>query len=87
MEDPFKGDPMNVQITIEVGDFNVIMQGKMDPPVVKTHRWDNDFYHHDQGVASDGITEVALNLKPDTAMKIERVRWSIPLAIKPRIEP
>lgn len=86
MEDPFKGDPMDVKITIEVGDFNVTMQGKLDPPVVKTHRWDNDFYHHDKGMASDGITEIAMNLKPDVGMKIERVRWTIPLAIRPRIE-
>lgn len=86
MEDPFKGESLDVKITIEVGDFNVVMEGKLDPPIVKTHRWDNDFYHHTKGLASDGISEVALSLKPDKVMKIERVRWTIPIATKPRIE-
>jgi hypothetical protein len=86
MEDPFKGESMDVKVTIEVDDYHVIMQGKLEPPVIKTNRWDNDFYHHQKGLASDGITQVHLDLKPDTAMKIQRVKWTIPIAIKPRIE-
>lgn len=86
MEDPFKGNPMDAKITIEVGDFIVTMQGELDPPIVKTHRWDNDFYHHDKGMATDGITEINMNLKPSKVMKIERVRWTIPITIRPRIE-
>lgn len=87
MEEVFKKDSMDAKITIEVGDYQVMMEGMLAPPSVKTHRWDNEFYHHDQGIMSDGLTEISLILKPTEVIKIERFKWSIPLTIRPRIEP
>lgn len=89
MLDNVFGTGEEAKITIEIGDYKVKMEGYLDPPAITTDRFEGDFYSRrkfgtDQ-VYND-IQEVLLKLRPKGKIDIEQFRWSIPIAIAPRIE-
>lgn len=77
------------KITIEVGDYKVKMEGYLDPPTITTDRFEGDFYSRRKfgtEQAYNDIQEVLLKLRPKGKINIEQFRWSIPIAIAPRLE-
>lgn len=89
MEDVF-GTGEEAKITIEIGDYKVKMEGYLDPPTITTDRFQGDFYSR-RKASGDTYTygemqEVLLRLRPKGNMDIKKWRWSIPIAIPPRIE-
>ncbi len=88
LEDVF-GTGEKAKITIEIGDYKVNMQGYLDPPTITTDRFEGDFYsRRNFGVdhVYNDLQEVLLKLKPKGKIDIQQFRWSIPIAIPPRIE-
>jgi len=81
MKEVFPG-PQDAKITIEVGDYRVTMSGKMNPPNIKSYSQRDDIW----SLEPDVYKNVELNIVPRSVIKIERIKWTIPLAIRPRIE-
>lgn len=77
------------KITIEIGDYKVKMEGYLDPPTITTDRFEGDFYSRrkfgTENVYNE-MQEILLKLRPKGSIDIEQFRWSIPIAIPPRIE-
>lgn len=81
----FIDEYQDAKVTIEVGDYRVTMEGKMKAPIK------HDEYHDEIRFAKDSVfkdveTTVDMTVKHPRNIKIEQWRWTIPVALKPRIE-
>lgn len=85
----FGYDHQDAKITIEIGDYKVSLEGSLEPPTITTDRFEENLYSR-RKYASDNIyndiQEVMMKLKPKGNIKVHQWRWSIPIAIPPRIE-
>lgn len=85
----FGYDYQEAKITIEVGDYKVSLEGQLEPPTVTTDRFEENVFGRRKFVESmtyNDIQEVVLKLKPKGKIDVNQWRWSIPIAIPPRIE-
>lgn len=81
----FIDEYQDAKVTIEVGDYRVTLEGKMKAPIK------HDDYHDEIRLAgtppfSDVETRVDMSIRVPRNIKIEQWRWTIPVAIRPRIE-
>lgn len=87
LEEVFKQQEY-AEITIKVGDFIVTINGELDPPTLNTDRFDKGLYHNgykNDPVRSD-IREISFRIRPNAKLVAQQWRWTIPVAIPPRIE-
>lgn len=89
LEEVFGHEYQEAKITIEIGDYKISMQGQLDPPAVKTDRFEEGIYTRrnfgNSNIYND-IEEILLKLKPTSKIEAVQWRWTIPVAIPPRIE-
>jgi hypothetical protein len=76
------------EITIKVGDYIVTMEGELDPPILSTDRFDKNLYSlgYKDGLFKSDISEIQFTVKPKSRLVAKQWRWTIPVAIPPRIE-
>lgn len=89
IDEVFNKENQEAKITIEIGNYKVIMEGSLEPPEITTDRFEENIYSRRNfagGLAYNDMREVSLRLRPKSNIKIQQFRWSIPLAIPPRIE-
>lgn len=72
----------DAKVTIEVGDYKVTMSGKLSPPELESFSKRDDIF----ALQPDVYKNIHFNMVPRSEILIERVRWTIPIAIRPRIE-
>lgn len=81
----FTGELQEAKITIEVGDYRITMEGEMKPPIKK------DVYNDKIRLLKDSVfrdieTTVDMSIQHPKNIAVEQWRWTIPIAIPPRIE-
>lgn len=85
----FGYDSQEAKITIEVGDYKVSLEGHLEPPTITTDRFEENLYsrrkYTSESIYND-IQEIMMKLRPKGKIEIHQWRWSIPVAIPPRIE-
>lgn len=81
MEEIVKG-PQEAKISIEVGDWKISMEGTIDTPVIESYTQRKDIWK----MGPDIYKNVKFSIVPRTDILVEQVRWTIPIAIRPRIE-
>ncbi len=89
LNEVFKEDLQNAKITIEVGDYLVTVEGDLEPPVVRTDRFEQGLHNRGwnrEPIIFNELSELLLKMRPKGNLMAKRFRWTIPLAIKPRIE-
>lgn len=85
----FGQDYQEAKITIEVGDYKVSMEGQLEPPTITTDRFQENIFSRRKFadvMTQNELQEVLLRLKPKGKININQWRWSIPIAVPPRIE-
>ncbi len=87
MEDSLFKQQEYAEMTIKVGDFIVTVKGRLEPPTLTTERFNKNLYSlgYKDALGSD-IEEIDFKIKPTGKMVTQRWRWTIPVAIKPKIE-
>lgn len=81
MDEMFKG-PIRGTITIDLGDYKISITGDIETPLVKSHV--NNYEAWKMG--PDVYKQINFCIVPRSDVYVEKVRWVIPIAIKPRIE-
>lgn len=82
MDEIIKG-PQEAKITIEVGDYKITMDGTLDTPNIKSYTNNKDIWK----MGPDVWKSIEFNVVPRSDVNVERVKWTIPIKIRPRIEP
>ncbi len=89
LNEVFKEDLQNAKITIEIGDYLVTVEGDLEPPTVRTDRFEQGLHNRAwprDPIIFNELSEILLKMRPKGNMVAKRFRWVIPLATKPRIE-
>jgi hypothetical protein len=81
----FDGSFEEAKVTIEIGDYKVTMEGQMEPPTVKTERFERGLYLKEASNYGS-LQEVLMKIRPKGQIDIKQWRWTIPLSTPPRIE-
>lgn len=84
----FSKDNQEAEITIKVGDYVMTVKGEIEPPTVKTDRFESDIYGFGYKGATviPDVKELLFKVRPKSNLVAEQWRWTIPLATPPRIE-
>lgn len=73
------------EVTIVIGDYKITMNGEMKPPLKHDKYHDEIRFDRDLSFR-DVETTVNMSIRSPNNIEVERWRWIIPVAIKPRIE-
>jgi len=82
MDEMFEG-PIRGTITVNLGDYKISIEGDIDTPLVESSMKRKDVWK----MGPDVYKQIKFSVVPRSDVHVEQVRWVIPIAIKPRIEP
>ena len=85
LREVFNAEQQEAKITIEIGDYRVTMEGQIEPPTVTTERFETGLYLKDNSNYGN-LQEILMKIRPKGQVVVKQFRWSIPIAIPPRIE-
>jgi hypothetical protein len=91
MKDIFYNEPQEARITVDIGDFRITMNGMLEPPTIDKKMDNSNFiYERDfYGLSNPYVplsSWINLKLKTSDSVKIDQIKWEIPIAKKAWIE-